>query len=140
MVVEAGYRSGTSVTARLTMDQGKKVFCIPSSLENRKGIMANQIIQRGGKLVTCVEDILSEFKNIEFTKQIKNKKQVSTYKEGKINKEYIGIYKILSDKSLHINEIIKRSNLSAEEVNYQLMMLEIEDKIIQLPGKQFIRK
>ena len=69
LVIEAGYRSGTSVTARITQEQGKKVFCIPSSLDNNKGVMSNEIIKDGGKLVTCVDDILEEFKDIKFVKK-----------------------------------------------------------------------
>lgn len=38
VVVEAGYRSGTSVTARLTYEQGKKVFCVPSNIDSNVGI------------------------------------------------------------------------------------------------------
>lgn len=135
LVIEAGYRSGTSVTARLTMEQGKKVFCVPSSLENDKGIMCNQIIQRGGKLVTCVEDILQEFKDIEFKKRITNEER-----EKRIEKEYLDVYKVLSNESLHINQIARITKLPLEEVNYKLMMLEIMGKVIQLPGKEFIKK
>lgn len=134
LVVEAGYRSGTSVTARLTMEQGKDVFCIPSSLENRKGITCNNIIQRGGKLVTCIEDILSEFKDIKFVKR------QSDRTKKMVNKEYKDIYSILSSEPLHINEIVKLTGLPIKEVNYKLMMLEIDENIIQLPGKEFIKK
>ena len=38
LVIEAGYRSGTSVTARYTKNLNKPVFCVPSSLENYKRI------------------------------------------------------------------------------------------------------
>ena len=68
MVIEAGYRSGTSVTARISKEQGKKIFSVPSSLENYRGVTSNKIIHDGGKLVTCVEDILEEFPEICFEK------------------------------------------------------------------------
>ena len=60
--------------------------------------------------------------------------------ENNVNEEYLDIYKLLSNKATHINEIYKKSKLSIQEVNYKLMMLEIEDCIIQLSGKYFIRK
>lgn len=134
MVIEAGYRSGTSVTARITKEQGKPVFCIPSSLENRHGIMCNEIIQKGGKLVTCVEDILEEFKKIKFVKEnIKNESRF-------VEPEYKEVYNILNSNPQHINEIVKQLNSNIREVSYKLMMLELEDFIIELPGKYFIRK
>lgn len=134
LVIEAGYRSGASVTARLTKEQNKKVFCVPSSLENHKGITSNKIIQNGGKLVTCVEDILEEFEDIEFIKR-------KTIEENLlIDKEYIDVYNTLSYKPKYINEIAKELGYAINDVSYKLMMLEIEEKIIQLPGKNFIRR
>lgn len=140
LVIEAGYRSGTSVTARLTLEQDKNVFCVPSSLENEKGITSNQIIQKGGKLVTCVEDILEEYPYIETRQGMNSKKDANIYKESKVDKKYVKVYNVLGYKPIHINEIVKQSKLATDEVNYELTMLEIEGKIIQLPGKEFVRK
>ena len=58
LIIEGGYRSGTSVTAKLAKEQGKNVFCIPSSLENPEGITPNRLIKEGAFLVTEVEDII----------------------------------------------------------------------------------
>ena len=66
LVVEAGYRSGTSVTARYTKEQGKPVFCIPSSLDNIKGKTTNELIQKGAYLVKDEKDIIRKFTNIKF--------------------------------------------------------------------------
>ena len=140
LVIEAGYRSGTTVTARYTKEQNKNVFCIPSSLENIKGIGTNNLIKQGANLVTCVEDILGKYKNINF----EEKKLENNYKQKEKNNliplDYIDIYNILADKPIHINDIFKKSKLDIKEINYKLMMLELEDYIIQLPGKYFIRK
>ena len=45
---------------------GKKVFCIPSSLENKKGITPNKLIKEGAFLVTEVEDIINQYPEINF--------------------------------------------------------------------------
>ena len=65
LVVEGGKRSGTSVTARLTREQEKLVFCIPSSLENPKGITPNNLIKEGAILVTSVNDIIENYKYLK---------------------------------------------------------------------------
>lgn len=64
LVVEAEYRSGTSVTASLAKEQGKKVFCIPGSLENNKSLGTNIMIQKGAKLVISPEDVISNYETI----------------------------------------------------------------------------
>ncbi len=138
LVIEAGYRSGTSVTAKLAMEQNKNVFCIPSSLENRNGCTSNEIIKKGGKLITCIEDILNKYPEIIRTQ--KSLKMNHSEEQYTIKQEYLDTYNILSYEPMHINEIYKKVKLSISEINYKLMMLEIEGNIIQMPGKLFKRK
>lgn len=138
LVVEGGHRSGTSVTARLSMDEGKNVFCIPSSLENSKGITPNKLIKQGAFLVTDVKDIIEQYPELNLKKR--RMKKIHK-KESNIKTELKGIYEMLDDeKETHINEIVKKSKLTISEVNYKLMMLELEDKIVSLPGNNYKKK
>lgn len=138
LVIEGGYRSGTSVTANLTKEQGKKVFCIPSSLENPKGITPNKLIKEGAFLVTKVEDIIKEYPKLNLNKQEIKKIEIE---EETISKEYKTIYNILGrEKVININEIVKNSKLDISEVSYKLMMLELEDKVVSLPGNNYKKK
>lgn len=133
LVVEGGYRSGTSVTAKIAKGLRKNIFCIPSSLENPKGLTPNKLIQNGAFLVTKVEDIVEKYpelklKKIEFQKP----------KEQEIEPEFKEIYDILSfEKSIHINEISKKLHQPISEINSKLMMLEIDGKVIALPGNNY---
>lgn len=61
LIIEAGYRSGTSVTARLATIQKKKVFAIPHEIWDIHGVGTNRLIKEGAILVTCTNDILKEF-------------------------------------------------------------------------------
>lgn len=137
LVVEGGVRSGTSVTARLTIEQGKPVFCIPSSLENKKGYTTNLLIKKGAFLVTNINDIIKKFEDIEFSKngnyidKINSEKLInSTYKNNKI-------YKCLLSGSKNINQIIQETKLPIGEINYSLMLLQMEQKILELPGGNY---
>ena len=139
LVVEAGYRSGTSVTARFTRQNEKPVFCIPSSLENMKGKTTNELIQKGAKLVTCVEDIFEEISKIN-PEIVFNKKEIEQkdiYFD--ISPELLNVYKEISDIPKDVNQIARKTGLSISEVNYKTMMLQLEDKIIELPGQRFVR-
>lgn len=136
LVIEGGYRSGTSVTARITREQGKNVFCIPSSLDNPKGITPNRLIKDGAYLVTEVEDIIGKYNNLKLRK-IKNSQKENT-EINEVSDEYKNIYSLLSkEKIIHINEIAKKLNIEISEISYKLMMLELEDKIISLPGSNY---
>lgn len=133
LVVEAGHRSGTSVTARLTAEQGKPTFCIPSSLENPKGITTNRLIQNGSKLVTKIDDIINSYPNIKFEKTQK-KEPIKN-----IPKELEDVYNVIEDIPQDINNIARKSRLSISEVSYKLMLLQLENLIIELPGQRYIR-
>lgn len=136
LVVEGGYRSGTSVTANLTKKQGKNVFCIPSSLENSKGITPNKLIKEGAFLVTDIEDIIYRYPDINFKKQ-----ELKQRESNLVDDEYKDIYNILSkENEIHINEIVKKIRLPVNDISYKLMMLELQDKIISLPGNNYKKK
>lgn len=137
LVIEGGYRSGTSVTAKITRKQGKNVFCIPSSLESTKGITPNKLIKEGAFLVTEIEDIIKKYPELKLKKKSikKNKKEVL------VGEEFQKIYNCLDyEKIIHINEIAKKLNLSINEVSYKLMLLELQDKIVSLPGNNYRKK
>lgn len=142
LVVEGGHRSGTSVTAKLTKEQEKNIFCIPSSLENKKGITPNRLIKEGAFLVTEVEDVIKQYPELKLKKIELNKKcNIKSKKEVVVNEECRDVYECLdNEKIIHINEISKRLNLSISEVSYKLMMLELDDIVVSLPGNNYKKK
>lgn len=144
LVIEAGYRSGTSITANYAKKQEREVFCIPSSLENMRGIGTNTLIQKGAKLVIKPDDILhylgikkQEQKKI-FTKK-KNDKTISI--EEKIKNElgepYKKIYCLLQKKTMNTDQIFRYLKQDIAKTNMLLTMLELEGYIIQMPGNYF---
>lgn len=139
LIVEGAYRSGTSVTAKITLENNKKLFCIPSSLENNKGYMPNHLIRKGGILVTSVEDIIEEYSEYQF-KKVNNKKTNIIDKTVKIDKKYEKVYNVIGNNPININEIVQITNINIEDLNYQLMMLELDGYIETLPGKYFRRR
>jgi len=134
LVVEAGYRSGTRVTARYTEEVGKPVFCIPSSLENIKGMTTNELIQKGAKLVTDATDIFIHYPNITFVQ--KQSKTKNAYLD--IHADLLSVYKAINKKPQDVNEIARKTGLSIAEINYKIMMLQLDDKISELPGQRFV--
>lgn len=136
LVIEAGYRSGTSVTANYTTKLGKKVFCIPSSLENNKGIITNELIKKGGMLVTNIEDIINQYKDISLKKICFVEKNI----KHNVPNELLEIYKLLSKSPKDINKISYESKKSIQEVSYKITLLQLENFIQELPGKRYIIK
>lgn len=137
LVIEAAYRSGTSVTADITKSEKKKVFCIPGNLENEKSVGTNTLIKKYAKLVTDVEDIVE---NYRFLSRKNELKENLDYTLNDIKEEYREVYKAIIDKPKDINMIAKETNLPINEVMAKITMLEIEDKIKRTEGNKFIRR
>ncbi len=61
IVVEAGYRSGSLITAELALEQGRDVYTMPTDLYNRKGLGNLGLIRQGAKVLTCAQDAVEEY-------------------------------------------------------------------------------
>ena len=141
LVVEAGYRSGTTITARYAKEQGKQVFCIPSSIDNSKGIGTNTLIKKGAKLVLEPIDILQNYgintmKKIT-VEELDKQNKITAMKLNNIKEEYRKIYEKIFIP-LSIDEIRKETNLNITEIYSKLFMMELEGLIKKVENKYVI--
>lgn len=121
VMIEGKYRSGTTITAQYALNQNKKVFCLPHSINNSYGIGPNSIIQKGGILITKADDIIKEFH-----------KDGIKFKEKEIKKNYKSdILKLLSKEILTKEELSIKTNKSISEINQELTILELEGIITE---------
>ena len=135
LVVEARYRSGTSITARFAKQQGKKIFCIPSNVDSTTGYGTGTLIKEGAKLVLSPQDILEEFGfSLESEVIIEDESE-----DIEVDEEYKCVYNVLSKIPINTNEICKRVNKSIGEVNVILTMLELQGVIKQVGVNEFVK-
>lgn len=135
LVVEAEYRSGTSITAKFAKEQGKTVCCLPSNVDSRCGLGTNRLIKEGAKLIVKPLELM---KIISENKEDDEKNiQENNSDKIKLPKEYEEIYKIVQPKPIHINDICKTLNKDIAQISPILTMMELEEYIEQLPGNQF---
>lgn len=135
LVIEAAYRSGTSVTAKLAKQQGRKVFALPHEVNDKHGVGTNKLIRNGAKIVTSTEDIIKEFSFLSY-KIPPKEKETKIHKRRKVckNKEYNQIYQFIEEKPISLNEIYQKLGKSISEVNNILLMLEIDGYIEKVAG------
>lgn len=137
LVVEAEYRSGSTVTAGYARKQGRKVYSIPSNIDSSRGLGTNRLIQEGAILVTRPDQIQSDLLKSNM-KKLEEKNEIKI--EKNIPEEYLPIYNLLSDEPIHINQIVKELNTKISEVNSIITLMELDGYIMQLSGNQFKKK
>jgi DNA processing protein len=131
LVVEAAENSGSLITARYALEQGRDVFAIPGNITHGSSRGTNRLIKQGAKLVEGIEDILEEL-----PQGIGNSNQTTSAKCTLAPLE-AAVYTFLSDAPLHIDEIIVKSALTVGEVSVILLRLELNGLVIQLPGNHY---
>lgn len=129
LVIEAGFRSGTSITVSNAKKQGKKVFAIPGKLDSCVGVGVNKMIKQGAILTTDIQDIVSNFPQFEHRLRKSTNKKSS--RSVKINDEYKKIYEILEKKQMSIEELIQETEFSFKEIIKLLTKMEIEGIVEQ---------
>jgi DNA processing protein len=152
VVVEASEKSGSLITARIALEQGREVFAVPGSIDSSGSRGTNKLIKQGAKLIENVEDILEEIlphvtrapkvvKPDQRQKQPDDQQKILTSSPDLVLKETEKtVWQVLSQKPVHIDQIITSTGLTAHEVLVILLNLELQGLIEQKPGKTYMRK
>ncbi len=126
LIIEAGEKSGTLITARLALDYNREVLAVPHELGRESGAGVNRLIREGATLVRSSEDILEALGL--------RSEAVQEILPTDLNEAEIKILEALTE-SLVKDEIIERSELGAQEVSIALSSLLIRGLITERLGK-----
>ena len=133
VVVEATLRSGSLITARFALEQGREVFAVPGNADSARSAGANRLIREGAKLVTRAEDVLEEFPLLS------SAGPAAQPPKPRLTEEETRVFDLLGTQDLHIDELTARSGLPSAKVSALLLSLELAGHIRQLPGMRFIK-
>ena len=136
LVVEASPKSGSLITARLALDQGREVFAIPGNVYSFKSKGTHNLLRSGAKLVESAYDIIEDLQLKVDTYQTEEEEDKKT--KG-LNPEAQKIYAFIQKEPVHIDELILKSEFSCGRISSILLELELKSLIKQLPGKRFYR-
>ncbi len=142
LVAEAARNSGALITVDFALEQGREVFALPGKVDSNNSFGTNELIKQGAKLVSCVDDILEEF-IIPITKSCKDKEKTQAKSRTREilvqDKEEGQVCDLISDQSIHLDELVEKTNMDIPRMSNILLRLQMKKLVRQLPGKQFIR-
>jgi DNA processing protein len=149
LVVEGAEYSGTRITARCALEQGRDVYAVPGNVVNKNSWTPNTLIKQGAKLVATWDDVWEELpEDVRLTlAPARNESQgagtASLFGEdselGPQEKKILAV--LQADEATHIDEIVEQlePEVSSSEIFAALFELELSGKVKQLPGKNFVK-
>lgn len=136
LVVEAGFKSGSLITAMSALEEGREVLSVPGDIfkENLEG--NNKLLQKGAYLAMSVADILPYFGfDEESVDNVVEKAIKGNYEpQNELERSIIGQ---LSKGSLHIDDFLEKSGKNIAQINSALILLELKGVIRDLGAKNY---
>jgi DNA processing protein len=148
LVVEAAEYSGTRITSRCALEQNRDVYAVPGNVTNKNSWGPNTLIKQGAKLVATWEDVWEEFPTdvqvslSSMQNESPEPETASLFPDAVTSPHEKKILRLLkADESTHIDQLVEllENEMSPSEIFAALFELELNGKVRQLPGKNFVK-
>jgi DNA processing protein len=135
LIVEAAAQSGSLITARMAIEQGREVFAIPGSIHSPLAKGCHQLIKQGAKLVETAQDILEELQLDKLQPVHPRAVEKNPLNPCPPN----ALIEKMGYDPIHPDELALRCNLDCGELTAQLVMLELEGVVEVIAGGLYRR-
>ena len=141
LVSEAAKDSGSLITAKLALEQGREVFAVPGSVKEDACRGSNSLLKEGATLIERAQDILDGIlpqidARLRATLRVE---AASALPHAPLKSEDSPVYEALSYEARSVDMVIETTGLSPAKVAASLLSLELSGRVRQLPGQQYIR-
>jgi len=140
VVVEAGEKSGSLITARLALEQDRQVFAVPGHIHSKFSNGTHRLIKQGAKLVENAQDVLEDlgpFLNYHLKSHKDTISKTIQAEMPTLNSVEQSIWDNLTLEPMHIDELLLFLDQTTAELSAQLLQMELKGIVKQYPGKRF---
>ena len=131
LVVEAALESGSLITARQALEQGREVFAIPGSIHSPQSKGCHALIRQGAKLVESAQDVLEELRLPDPFAQVPLALDTPPAEKG--------LLAAIGHDPVGLDALQARCGLDTARLQAELLDLELAGQIERLPGGLFQR-
>ena len=141
LVIEAAEDSGSLITARQALEQGREVFAVPGPVDAPLSRGPHGLIKQGAKLVETVDDIIEELlPQMELAVVPRRRSVLSQATElPNLLPEERLVLDLMGREPLHLDDLTERSHLTAAAIAGILLGLELKGAVHQVPGQRYYR-
>ncbi|MBN2044063.1 MAG: DNA-processing protein DprA [Anaerolineales bacterium] len=132
VVVEAGERSGASITANYALEQGREVFAVPGNIYSPQSKGTNRLIRDGAHPLLSPEDLLDALNLTMVTEQ----QTARMVLPG--NALEAAIFEVLGQEPVHVDQIGIQAGLPIEQISSTLALMELKGMVRQVGGMRYI--
>lgn len=141
LVVEAAQRSGSLITARFALEQGREIFAVPGSPLDPRCKGTNDLIRSGATLVESVDDILQQLRGMLRRPASERRDSVFTAPTAEMGERELAagrrkVVESLGPAPVPVDEIVRQCQLSPAAVAVILLELELAGRLQHHPGHQ----
>lgn len=139
LVVEAAVQSGSLITARLALEQGREVLAVPGSIHNPQARGCNLLIRQGAKLVETAQDVIEELPEFTWSDSMEQPESGDSGAEGafELDEEYQVVLKSVDFEPTSVDKVVERSGLTADAVCSMLLVLELQGLVTATSGGHY---
>lgn len=137
LVIEAALGSGSLITARMALEQGREVFAIPGSIHSPLSKGCHQLIKQGAKLVESAQDVLEELRWDASSPRLPVTEPSSDAHEAV--DEAAQLLSLIGFDPVDPDTLCARAGLTPDSVFAMLTVLELEGRVERLPGGRLQR-
>lgn len=132
IVIEAGEKSGSLITANFALQQGRPLFAVPGNIYAVQNKGSNRLLKSGARPLLGLQDALDELKLERIDQQRQARRSLPA------NAAEAQLYALLGAEPRHVDDLRNQAGLPIEQISATLTLMELKGLVRQVGGMNYV--